>query len=57
MYALPQQSISELPVYAYEFRLNTSIDYVVSISNDLVVVLGTLSGVSVVQLINMFRPV
>ena len=56
MYALPQQLISELPVYAYEFRLNTSIDYVVSISNDLVVVLGTLSGVSVVQFINVSDP-
>jgi len=55
-HALPQQSVSELPVYAYEFRLNTSIDYVVSISNDLVVVLGSLGGVSVVQFINISDP-
>jgi len=56
VYTSPQQLVSELPVYAYEFKLNTSIDYVVSISNDLVVVLGSLGGVSVIQFINISDP-
>ncbi len=49
-------SDSELPVYTYEFKLNTSIDYIITVSEDLVIVLGSLGGVSVVQFINVSDP-
>lgn len=46
----------ELPVYLYEFKLNTSINYIVTLSKDLVVVLGSLGGTSVIQFINISDP-
>ncbi|MCX8185725.1 MAG: carboxypeptidase-like regulatory domain-containing protein [Sulfolobales archaeon] len=59
--AIPINSSSDdrYTVYSYELNLDMQVNYVVVLTNDVVAVLGTLDGTSVIRIINVsetFRP-